>query len=236
VNAERAKELSRRDSGVVLRVLVVFAPTAILAGLAIVQLDESLRSGVVLLSTPSWPLVFEVTRRFLYGSFILGAAIILRVRGEPRSRDGRASAVITSLAASFLLTFDGLLPAGPVVWGSSLRIFEVGLLVSAIGAFLAVATLASLRLNFSIIPEAQSIVTTGTYRWLRHPMYLAELLMIAGFALSGLRIRDLVVVGCVLGLQINRIHLEERILLKAFPNEYRAFILRTHYRLIPLIW
>jgi protein-S-isoprenylcysteine O-methyltransferase Ste14 len=67
-------------------------------------------------------------------------------------------------------------------------------------------------------------------------MYFAELLMIAGFAVSGLRFTGLIGASSVLGLQIYRIRVEERLLSKTFRSVYEEFVSRTRYRLLPLVW
>ena len=77
-----------------------------------------------------------------------------------------------------------------------LRTSAIGLLVTAVGSILALAALSSLKWNFSIIPEVRLLVVSGPYRWLRHPMYFAELLMIVGLALGSLRIVYLVGAVC----------------------------------------
>ena len=117
-----------------------------------------------------------------------------------------------------------------------MRSMQTGLLITVVGAALAVAALASLGSNFSIVPEAQSLVVTGPYRSIRHPMYLAEILMILGIVLSDPRITYVIGATGVFGLQVYRIRVEEQLLLAAFPNAYEDFIARTRYRLLPHVW
>jgi protein-S-isoprenylcysteine O-methyltransferase Ste14 len=177
-----------------------------------------------------------LVREILYGSFVLGAAVTLWKRRDARARDGRGRVIAASLGASFLLVGVGLLPTGPVVWAASNRVSETCLIVTVLGAALAVTALASLGSHFSIVPEAQSLVATGPYRWLRHPMYFAEILMIVGIAVSNLRITYMVGAVCVIWLQIYRIRVEEQLLSTTFPRAYKKFVARTRYRLIPCVW
>ena len=235
-NVKRTRSRWRRRCGTVQRTLVIFAPATILGWLAMVQAVDALRGGVLLAANPSWPRAVEVVREILYGSFVLGAAVVLWTRRDSRARDGRGRVIAASLCASFLLVGAGFLPGGPVVWSASTGVFEIGLFVTVIGAILALVALASLKSNFSIIPETQSLVATGPYRWLRHPMYLAELLMIVGLALGGVRMTYLIGAVSVLGLQIYRIRVEERLLSTTFPTGYKEFVAHTRYRLIPLVW
>ena len=175
--------------GVLLRRVVIgFAPAAILVWLGVDDAVDALHGALLLAANPSWPIAVEVVREILYGAFVLAGAIVLWGRREPRFRDGRARVIIASLGASFLLVGVGLLPAGSVMWGVSVPAAELGLLITLVGAALAVVALASLGSNFSIVPEAQSLVVTGPYRSVRNPMYLAEILMMFGIVLGNPRI------------------------------------------------
>ena len=46
------------------------------------------------------------------------------------------------------------------------------------------ASVYSLGSSFAVFPERRAIVTTGVYRWLRHPMYASYLLLDLGFWLA----------------------------------------------------
>jgi protein-S-isoprenylcysteine O-methyltransferase Ste14 len=217
-------------------VFTSLAPAVALGFLAISQIDDALRNGVSLTTNPNWPTVIVIVREVLYASFILGAAVVLSIKRYPQRRDSRGLVAIASLAASFLLVGVGFLPSGPMAWESSSQVSEIGLFIGLIGAAFAFAAIASLRANFSIVPEAHSLVMTGPYRWLRHPMYFAELLMIVGLAVGGLRITVLIGAVLVIGLQIYRVRVEERLLRATFPTTFEQFVSRTPYRLIPLVW
>jgi protein-S-isoprenylcysteine O-methyltransferase Ste14 len=225
-----------RRRPVIKRALLSFVPAALLGWLGVVQAVEAFRGGLLLTANPSWLIAVEVVREILYGSFVLGAAATLWIGRGARVRDGRGRVIAASHCASFLLVGVGLLPTGPVVWKASSRVSETCLIVTVFGAALALVALASLGSHFSIVPEAQSLVATGPYRWLRHPMYFAELLMIVGIALSDLRITYLIGAVCVFWLQIYRIRVEEQLLSTTFPAAYKEFVTHTRYRLIPRVW
>ena len=46
------------------------------------------------------------------------------------------------------------------------------------------ASVYSLGSSFAVFPERRAIVTSGVYRWLRHPMYASYLLLDLGFWLA----------------------------------------------------
>lgn len=79
-----------------------------------------------------------------------------------------------------------------------------------------------------------TLVERGPYRRLRHPMYLAELAMAFGAALT-LAARTALLLAVVFAIiVVQRIVLEERVLRAAMPG-YAAYAART-YRLVPYVY
>lgn len=82
------------------------------------------------------------------------------------------------------------------------------------------------------VREQHKLVTTGPYQWVRHPIYSAIFLWSAGLAL--------ITANWFIGLIpltfalffILRVPLEEKMMVEAFGNEYRAYMNRTG-RVIP---
>lgn len=74
---------------------------------------------------------------------------------------------------------------------------------------------------------AATLVTSGPYRWVRHPMYLAALVLAMAAALLT---ANLVVAGggaWAVGLLLARSRLEERRLVEKFGDAYREYQDRT---------
>ena len=224
----------RRD--VVQRWLVIFVPAAVLGGLAVTQAIWAFRDWVLFAQDPNWMTATESARSALYAAFVFGCAFTLLSNKVPRIRDGRALVATAALTASFLMLGFSVLPTGPIVWSAPSHVAEGGLVFTMIGAALALTALGSIGSSFSIVPEARTLVVTGPYRLLRHPMYLAELLMLFGVVVGFVRLTTLVGALCVVGLQIYRIHAEEKLLQGAFPATFADFTARTRFRLIPLLW
>ncbi|HAW19470.1 MAG TPA: isoprenylcysteine carboxyl methyltransferase [Flavobacteriales bacterium] len=91
--------------------------------------------------------------------------------------------------------------------------------------------------QFSVFPEPKNtlnICDQGPYRWIRHPMYSALLLLALGWTLDRF---DLFHAGMFAGLLLNQIlklQYEERLLLQKF-KEYSGYMEGTK-RLIPFVY
>jgi protein-S-isoprenylcysteine O-methyltransferase Ste14 len=83
-----------------------------------------------------------------------------------------------------------------------------------------------LRRSFSVEPEARALVTTGPYRFARHPIYAVYLLVNAGILLGHLTVPFAAVLAVWIGLMVLRIRYEEAVLTNAFPD-YRAYRARV---------
>jgi protein-S-isoprenylcysteine O-methyltransferase Ste14 len=86
------------------------------------------------------------------------------------------------------------------------------------GAVLSLWPLWYLRRSFSVEPEARDLVTSGPYRWARHPIYAVYLLINGGILLGHLTFPLAAVLAGWLALLLVRTSYEERILATAFPD------------------
>jgi protein-S-isoprenylcysteine O-methyltransferase Ste14 len=82
----------------------------------------------------------------------------------------------------------------------------------------------------------QPVVSSGPYRWVRHPAYLGMCLALLGFAcLLGNWLALLVFLTLVLVGVVYRIRVEEAALLDALGDEYADYC-RGRARLVPGVW
>ena len=80
--------------------------------------------------------------------------------------------------------------------------------------------------SFAITPEAKSLVTTGLYSHIQHPMYLfLDLLLVALIVSFGLRLL-LPVWAVIVAIQMLQAGREEKVLAEAFTGEYKAYARR----------
>jgi protein-S-isoprenylcysteine O-methyltransferase Ste14 len=114
-----------------------------------------------------------------------------------------------------------------------------GLIITAIGGFVRVATVFELGHRFSIFVALQSdhrLKTNGFYRFVRHPSYLGALLAMAGWALVFRSIIGLLLTAAMSVPIIARIRAEEEFLVSEFGEQYQAYQQRTPWRLLPFIY
>jgi protein-S-isoprenylcysteine O-methyltransferase Ste14 len=102
----------------------------------------------------------------------------------------------------------------------------------AAGTLFTLWSLATLGRCFGIFPEARGLVTRGPYRWVRHPVYLGELISAFGFVVEKPLPIVIAFYLAFVAFQYWRAILEEGALSEVFPGEYAAFRERTG-RLLP---
>ncbi len=86
------------------------------------------------------------------------------------------------------------------------------------------------------IVNDHQLITAGPYRYLRHPAYFGQILLMLGFgiALTDAASVAVAVIPMLIALAV-RIRIEERALLGHFGDAYARYCERTR-RLIPLVW
>jgi protein-S-isoprenylcysteine O-methyltransferase Ste14 len=80
--------------------------------------------------------------------------------------------------------------------------------------------------SFSLLPQARALVTSGPYRFVRHPIYLGGLLITIGEVWLRFSALTLGLNVIFVAAQIVRLRYEEQILERAFP-EYAAYRAQT---------
>ena len=83
--------------------------------------------------------------------------------------------------------------------------------------------------------RAQQVITSGPYRFVRHPGYAAAIAMFVGIPLALASWWGLPPAGLAIALLVVRTGLEDR-LLQAELSGYSDYARRTRHRLVPGIW
>jgi protein-S-isoprenylcysteine O-methyltransferase Ste14 len=218
------------------RILTRVLPAASVFVLVLLQMAALGHDGLVLIHHPSGAVVIGCLRGSLYAVFLSIPVAAFLLHDPPVAYDGRLLVRAAALVATFLLIVLGILaPSGPLLLSVSARVETAALVMTLVGVAFAVSAMVSLGMNFSFRPEARRLVVSGPYRLVRHPVYLAEIVMSSAVLIPSMRL-TLVLGECiVVVLQLVRIHAEERLLADIFPA-FREFEAVTRHRLIPGLW
>jgi len=159
---------------------------------------------------------------------LLGASVVMRARATSKARglEPRVSAFV----GAFLVYVIPLFPRREL----SVTAEMVSTLLILFGSAAAVIALVRLGRSFSMMSEARRLVTSGPYRFVRHPLYLAEELAIIGISMQFFSLSTAFVLAVQIAFQLRRMRNEEAVLAESFP-EYAAYRQRTA-RLLPGIY
>jgi len=102
------------------------------------------------------------------------------------------------------------------------------------GCIFMIGALFSLNRSFGLLPAHRGVKTNGLYRLMRHPLYLAYLVAQLGYVVNNPSVQNVAIVLVATSLQVLRIRNEETFLLR--DPEYAAYVGRTRWRLVPLLW
>ena len=163
-------------------------------------------------------------------AFLIFQGILLLVRRLPVAKaQGLAPRIWAFIGANFalvvVLTPKAILTPALTVASSALILF---------GTAGAIFTLRSLGRSFSVFPQARKLVTSGPYKAVRHPLYVAEQVSAFGLALQYRQPWGLLIVSIALLLQFPRMLYEEKVLETTYAS-YGDYKTRTA-RLIPFLF
>jgi protein-S-isoprenylcysteine O-methyltransferase Ste14 len=120
-------------------------------------------------------------------------------------------------------------PAEPVVW--------IGIAVCAAGLAFAIWARRTLGRNWSgaaTIKEGHELITRGPYRFVRHPIYTGLLTGVAGTLIGSGKVRELVILAAAALAIWAKLSVEERLMLRQFPEAYPEYRRRTK-AIIPFV-
>lgn len=200
---------------------LVMVPVALaFAGLAAARLGSPVPGQHPLLLAVARDVGILLTVAF----YLLVVSVYLRRGAAIATNSSRLAKTVALLGSWLPLAF----PAG------TSRHLPVAVLSDALvaaGLAWCVVSLRALGRSFSVVPQARELVSTGTYRWVRHPLYLGELVACLGFALRAPSVLSFGLWLLLLVLQLARTRYEEATLGAALP-EYAGYR-RSTYRLVP---
>ena len=85
------------------------------------------------------------------------------------------------------------------------------------------------------VQENQKVIDTGLYGIVRHPMYMATVLLFSAMPLVLGSLISFAIILCYIPIIMKRIRNEEKVLEEGLPG-YREYEKKVRYRLIPYVW
>jgi len=176
--------------------------------------------------TPGLRIATIIARAAALMVVVMFAALTL-IRSKPVARSKRLEPRIIAILGVLVLFGLVFLERGETV-----MVWEVtsALLIAASGILTSVVLL-WLGRSFSTMPEARRLVTSGRYRYMRHPLYLTEEIAVIGVLLQYRSPAAFALVALQMALQVRRMLCEEQVLGETFP-EYEQYCANTP-RLVP---
>jgi protein-S-isoprenylcysteine O-methyltransferase Ste14 len=148
-------------------------------------------------------------------------------RSEPQRRSRQPVAFIACVVAML-----AVVPVGGPRHDAPAILLLIGDSVAVAGSLWIFASVVTLGRCFGVLPEARGLVTRGPYRLVRHPVYLGEIIALAGLTIAAPALSHVAMLIVFVLAQSARMGLEEKALTEAFP-EYAAYAARTS-RLLPI--
>jgi protein-S-isoprenylcysteine O-methyltransferase Ste14 len=203
--------------------------TGDLAFFAFLQLSALARfiAAVRLLSDGN---VLQAAAMASTGLVLLLMALLFLAKRPVVGRRASWSDFVAAMVGSWTIVPLGWLP---LAWKAD-GVLIVSTLLNTLAAVGILYALTRLGRSFAVLPEARKLVTSGPYRFVRHPIYTLHIVTMFGTMLP--RLSVLAVALFVVGVtgEVWRARNEERALREAFPD-YEAYQARTK-RFLPWLY
>lgn len=155
---------------------------------------------------------------------LLAVFVALRAPAERTSFSGHAWA--TTLGGTL-----GPLLLRPVPGAHDLLLGDA---LQVAGAALALLGVLSLNRSFGLLPAKRSIRSQGLYRWVRHPLYGAYLVLYLGYVASNPSLANAAILSIATACQVLRLLNEEAFLSQY--EDYQRYRDATRWRLVPYLF
>ena len=181
---------------------------------------------------------FDAIKCLLLAHLLLVTAFYVLLIALYFIRD-KASATTRSFPAKLIALTATVLPfLIPLLGGSahypSLANLVISIVIMLSGMAFTLAALGTLGKSWSIIPQVRKLVVRGPYRFVRHPIYIGEIISVLGLVLTRVSIPKILVFLLLVGCQVYRSFQEEKLLTTAFP-EYADYAAKTA-RFLPCLF
>lgn len=146
--------------------------------------------------------------------YVLMVALLLtrkQSRGSTRSWRATVAAYVGSFAP-FLLLLNGRSRV------TSPGITVVSIVVITLGLAFSIYSLAWLGRSFGVVPQARDLVRSGPYSFVRHPLYVGEIVSFGGAVVGVLTFYSASILLLLVLVQAYRAAQEEKVLEASFPD------------------
>ncbi len=110
------------------------------------------------------------------------------------------------------------------------ELIYTGLAIGITGLFLWIFSMLTLGPSLAVLPGTDRLVTSGIYRYMRHPIYVGIVLTLSGLFLAcGSKVCLVYVFTVVIPLNIFRARAEEKILYQQLGDVYRLYRANTFF-------
>jgi protein-S-isoprenylcysteine O-methyltransferase Ste14 len=135
---------------------------------------------------------------------------------------------------SWLLSFGGAFLPIMALPSSITNGFFLGYFLQSFGIVMSIIGIISLNKSFGLVAANRGVITSGLFKFVRHPLYISYEISILGFFINNVGYYNLFLFVIHFLCQVQRIKYEEKIL--SNDPEYLVYMTRTKYRLIPYVY
>jgi protein-S-isoprenylcysteine O-methyltransferase Ste14 len=167
------------------------------------------------------------TRIWFWGAVLMVVMSLARV--PPRSVMFNLRSLLSTAA---MMVLPMLMRPGAMT--STGWLAKAAVVVELIGITFTQISRVYLGRRFGLLPANRGVVSTGPFRWVRHPIYSGWAILTIGFLMAYPNVRNIAMFLISIPFLIWRISLEEEHL--TLDPEYRAYLAKTPWRLFPHLY
>lgn len=132
---------------------------------------------------------------------------------------------------AFVATYGALAVAAFGTRGQSLVPWWVSNGIALLSVGISIVARLSLGRNIGFVPAQRQLVSSGAYRFVRHPIYTGLFLSLIGFVLRSYSVPNLLAAATVIALFMIKSFVEEQFLRQ--DREYAEYLSRVRWRWVP---